>query len=101
MGGRGALLGVPLGNATYQNINFGLFRILIPVDQLWDALTIQGYHVQQHVFDPVQLSGAATASVTGNVLAYKWPCQPPAGTPVTYPPPPPRPAVRRLLTRRR
>ncbi|NUT08720.1 MAG: beta-lactamase family protein [Hamadaea sp.] len=91
---RGALLGVPLGNATYQNVNFGLFRILIPVltgavkvsltapsgledenDQLWDALTIQGYHdyVQQQVFDPVQLSGAATASVPGNALAYKWP----------------------------
>ncbi|NUR72819.1 MAG: beta-lactamase family protein [Hamadaea sp.] len=91
---RGALLGVPLGNAAYQNVNFGLFRILIPVvtgavkvsltapsgreddhDQLWDALTIQGYHdyVQQHVFGPVQISGAATMSVPGNALAYRWP----------------------------
>ena len=91
---RGALLGVPLGSATYQNVNFGLFRILIPVvtgaikvslmapsgleddhDRLWDALAIQGYHdyVQQHVFAPVQLSGAATASAPGNALAYQWP----------------------------
>ena len=91
---RGALQGVPLGDATYQNVNFGLFRILIPVltgaikvsltapsgleddhDRLWDALAIQGYHdyVQQHVFAPAQISGAATASVPGNAMAYQWP----------------------------
>jgi CubicO group peptidase (beta-lactamase class C family) len=91
---RGAMPGVPLGKATYQNVNFGLFRILIPVvtgaikvsltapsgleddhDRLWDALAIQGYHdyVQQHVFAPVQISGAATASAPGNALAYQWP----------------------------
>ncbi|BFU45580.1 serine hydrolase [Krasilnikovia sp. MM14-A1004] len=90
---RGALLGVPLGNATYQNVNFGLFRILIPVlsgaikvsltapsgveddhDRLWEALSIQGYHdyVQQQVFAPAQLAGAATASAPGNALAYQW-----------------------------
>ncbi len=110
---RGALAGVPLGNATYQNVNFGLFRILIPVvtgaikvsllapsgleddhDRVWSALAIQGYHdyVQEHVFGPVQLSDAATASVPGNALAYSGPCQPQGGILATYPPPRPRPA---------
>lgn len=91
---RGALLGVPLGAATYQNVNFGLFRILIPVvtgavkvsllapsglesdhDALWAALAIQGYHdyVQQHVFAPAQVTGGATTSEPGNALAYRWP----------------------------
>jgi len=91
---RGALFGVPLGDATYQNVNFGLFRILIPVvtgaikpsllapsgkeedhDRLWSALAVQSYHdyVQQHVFGPVPVSDAATASVPGNALAYQWP----------------------------
>ncbi|WP_243074329.1 serine hydrolase domain-containing protein [Microbacterium sp. SS28] len=91
---RGALLGVPLGDATYQNVNFGLFRILIPVvtgaikvsllapsgleddhDRLWSALSVQGYHdyVQQNVFAPVQITGAATTSDPGNALAYQWP----------------------------
>lgn len=91
---RGALLGVPLGRATYQNVNFGMFRILIPVltgaikvsltapsgleddhDRLWAALAVQGYqdYVQQHVFGPVHVSGASTASVPGDALAYQWP----------------------------
>jgi len=91
---RGALIGVPLGGATYQNVNFAMFRILIPVltgavdvtltapggteddhDRLWDALTVQGYHdyVQQNVFAPAGVSGAATTSAPGNALAYKWP----------------------------
>ncbi|QIM19945.1 beta-lactamase family protein [Phycicoccus sp. HDW14] len=91
---RGALLGVPLGDATYQNVNFGMFRVLIPVltgavdqtltvpggteddnDRLWEALTIQGYHdyVQDNVFGPAGVTGAATAGAPGNVLAYRWP----------------------------
>jgi hypothetical protein len=91
---RGAFLGVPLGESTYQNVNFAMFRILIPVvtgaikvsllapsgleddhDRVWSALAIQGYHdyVQQHVFAPVQISGADTTSVPGNALAYQWP----------------------------
>ena len=91
---RGALLGVPLGTATYQNVNLALFRILIPVvtgaikasllapsgresdhDELWAALTVQAYHdyVQDNVFAPAQVTGASTASEPGNALAYRWP----------------------------
>lgn len=91
---RGALIGVPLGNATYQNVNLAMFRILIPVltgaiattltapggneadtDRLWEALTVQGYaaYVQQHVFAPAAVTGAATTSAPDNALAYRWP----------------------------
>lgn len=95
---RGALLGVPLGSEKYQNVNFSLFRILIPVltgaikpsmtapggdvtetDRLWDTLTIQAYgdYVRQNVFAPADVVDARTASSAGDALAYRWPT--PAG----------------------
>ncbi|SFS14159.1 CubicO group peptidase, beta-lactamase class C family [Microbacterium sp. cf046] len=95
---RGALLGVPLGDEKYQNVNFSLFRILIPVltgaikpsmtapgggeeetDRLWDALTIQAYgdYVRDNVFAPAAVVDARTASGAGDALSYRWPT--PAG----------------------
>ncbi len=91
---RGALPGVPLGLDKYQNVNFSLFRILIPVltgaikqslvapggkpedtDRLWDALTIQAYgdYVRDNVFAPAQVVDARTASDAGYAMAYRWP----------------------------
>ncbi len=95
---RGALLGVDLGTEKYQNVNFSLFRILIPVligavkvsmtapsgvdadtDRLWDALTTRAYgdYVADHVFAPANVVDARTASAAGDALAYRWPM--PAG----------------------
>ncbi|MGC5171433.1 serine hydrolase [Microbacterium sp. DT81.1] len=91
---RGALLGVPLGIEKYQNVNFSLFRILIPVltgaikpsmtapsgdeaetDRLWDALTIKAYgdYVHENVFAPANVVHARTVSSAGDALAYRWP----------------------------
>lgn len=91
---RGAILGVPLGKEKYQNVNFSLLRILIPVltgainqslvapggkpadtDRLWDALTIQAYgdYVRECVFAPAQVVDARTVSEAGYALAYRWP----------------------------
>lgn len=91
---RGALLGVDLGAEKYQNVNFSLFRILIPVligavkvsmtapngvdedtDRLWDATTTQAYrdYVADHIFAPANVVDARTASLTGDALAYQWP----------------------------
>jgi CubicO group peptidase (beta-lactamase class C family) len=78
------------GNTGYQNMNFGLCRILIPIvagmmsrdatfpiaqDQIWDALTIQHYrnHIQANVFTPAGVSNVGFATVAGGALAYRFP----------------------------
>ena len=78
-----------VGGYDYENMNFGLCRILIPIimgyvdknaiwtDQVWDALTVAWYKVfmQVIVFTP---SGVANADfepepITKNALAYNYP----------------------------
>jgi CubicO group peptidase (beta-lactamase class C family) len=85
--------GVPgVGGYSYENMNFGLCRILMAVingninvnmnfgamnDQIWDIITVNAYrsYVQTKVFTP---SGVANASFDPlanypNALAYKFP----------------------------
>jgi CubicO group peptidase (beta-lactamase class C family) len=80
-----------VGGYDYENMNFGLCRILIPVingtlakdaplppnlvDQAWDYLTINAYaqYVQQKVFAPAGVAGATLTHPTGDALAYSFP----------------------------
>jgi hypothetical protein len=89
---RGALRGVDLSGEQYQNVNFSLFRILIPVligavtvsmtapsgveadtDDLSGAQTTQAYrdYVTDHVFAPANVVDARTASSPGDAPAYR------------------------------
>jgi CubicO group peptidase (beta-lactamase class C family) len=81
-----------VGTYNYQNMNFGLCRILlstvngnIPVgfgaalgawiDPLWDLATIQYYeaYVTANVFGPGRVSDGSLAHVGGDALAYNFP----------------------------
>jgi CubicO group peptidase (beta-lactamase class C family) len=81
----------------YQNMNFGLCRILIATingniapgtvfnlpfisnsnDLLWDLITISAYtrYVQDHVFAPAGVSGPTLDHPAGDALAYSFPVQ--------------------------
>ncbi|HWH10204.1 MAG TPA: serine hydrolase domain-containing protein [Solirubrobacteraceae bacterium] len=83
------------GQYHYQNLNFGLCRILIATingnvspatnfgipqipnsnDVFWDAVTINAYvqYVQQHVFQPAGVSGPSLDHPTPDALAYTFP----------------------------
>jgi len=80
------------GNYHYQNMNFGLCRILLSTiqgvvavnanfgpgllnDITWDVLTVTGYtqYVQAHVFNPAGVAGASLDHPTPDALAYTWP----------------------------
>lgn len=84
--------GVPaVPGGDYENMNFGLCRILIPIvtgmisknadfpqfakDQIWDALTINHFrnYMQANVFTPARVNNVGFASVAGGALAYKHP----------------------------
>jgi CubicO group peptidase (beta-lactamase class C family) len=85
-----------VGGYDYENMNFGLCRILIPIingnisktadfgplpesliDQVWDAVTLYHYrnYLQAKVFSPAGVSGAgfAPSPVKPNALAYPFP----------------------------
>ena len=84
-----------VGSSDYENMNFGLCRILIPVilgkisksamfisdeslnDQAWDAVTLSHYkgYMQDKVFTPAGVSNASFAPVAGHkkALAYPFP----------------------------
>jgi hypothetical protein len=85
-----------LGQYKYQNLNYGLFRILLAVingyinknlywglppisdpvnDQIWDAVTIAAYeaYLQAKVFGPSSVGGATLDHPPGCALAYKGP----------------------------
>lgn len=90
-------LGVPEPGSQrrYQNVNFGLMRILIAVingdidadynptpvqvrDAIWDALTIGHYkdYMQDHVFTPAGVANAGFAPLpvpVNSALAYAFP----------------------------
>lgn len=80
--------GVPnIGKYWYQNMNFGLCRILISTingnvavtaplgDSNWDFVTIQAYvaYVQKYLFNPAGVSGPSPAHATADALAYPFP----------------------------
>src|SRR2546423_10476253 len=84
-----------LGQYWYQNMNFGLCRILIttingnvspdtnfnlPIiphanDLIWDYVTIQSYktYVEHHLFTPAGVSGPGLDHPAGDALAYNFP----------------------------
>jgi CubicO group peptidase (beta-lactamase class C family) len=84
-----------VGAYHYQNMNFGLCRILISTingnispsatftlpliptwnDLMWDAITIQAYvnYVQAHVFIPAGVSGPTLSHPSPDALAYTFP----------------------------
>ncbi len=86
--------GVPaVGGYDYENMNFGLCRILIPIingdvdkgtssfpiasinDQIWDAITLKAYntYMQNKVFKPAGVTGVSLQAVTGGAYAYPFP----------------------------
>jgi CubicO group peptidase (beta-lactamase class C family) len=81
-----------LGQYSYQNMNYGLCRILIatingniPVDwtypfpvlndQAWDSITLQAYQafVNANVFTPSGVTGATLYHEPADALAYNFP----------------------------
>jgi len=84
-----------VGASDYENMNFGLCRILIPIingnisksatfldngalnDQAWDAVTLYHYknYMQSKVFAPAGVYNASFEPITGgkNALAYPYP----------------------------
>lgn len=86
-----------VGGYQYENMNFGLCRILISVingninknanyginnDLIWDVVTIGAYknYVQAKVFTPAGVANAGfIPPAVGNALAYKFPHQNQAG----------------------
>ena len=80
-----------LGQYSYQNMNFSLCRILIPVmngtipanttfppateDQDWDYVTTTAYadYVAQHLFQPAGVSGPTLTHPNPDALAYNFP----------------------------
>lgn len=89
--------GVPgVGSADYENMNFGLCRILIPIlmgnvskaavfindtglkDQTWDAVTLLHYrnYMQAKVFTPAGVANASFATVAGGKAALAYPFPP-------------------------
>ncbi len=84
-----------IGNGNYENMNFGLCRLLIPIisgrvnksahffppnaninDQVWDAVTIQHYnnYMQENVFRPAGATASfAPPSGRASALAYQFP----------------------------
>jgi Beta-lactamase len=89
--------GVPyVGVKNYENMNFGLCRILMPIllgemskdatfmptnpslnDQVWDAVSIQHYtnYMQDKVFEPAGVNNAGFEPLPSkrNALAYEFP----------------------------
>ena len=80
-----------LGAYSYQNMNFSLCRILLPVmngvipantrfpapfeDQFWDFVTITAYenYVAQNLFQPADVSGPTLTHPDPDAFAYAFP----------------------------
>lgn len=80
-----------LGMYSYQNMNFGICRILLPVmngtisanttfppateDQDWDFATITAYaaYVAQYLFQPADVTGPTLTRPDPDALAYAFP----------------------------
>jgi CubicO group peptidase (beta-lactamase class C family) len=93
-------------DGCYENTNFGLLRILIPVlngfdrefigdepqtmgaspswiDQMWDAFSVQAYrqYVETNVFQPAGVSGPSFSVRSGDAIAYRFPAEAPGWNP--------------------
>jgi len=80
-----------LGIYSYQNTNFGICRILLPImngaiaanttfpapfeDQFWDFVTVNVYaaYVAQYLFQPAGVSGPTLTHPNPDALAYTFP----------------------------
>jgi len=80
-----------LGVYSYQNVNFSICRILIPVmngtipanttfpppleDNMWDFVTLSAYaaDVEQHLFQPAGVSGPTFTHPDPDALGYAFP----------------------------
>ena len=76
-----------VGTSDYENMNFGLCRILIAIingnvnknailpDNVWDLLTISAYagYVASKVFGPAGVTNATLDHPNGSALAYNFP----------------------------
>ena len=83
-----------LGQYSYQNMNFGLCRILIStingnipvdwvvpglgiqlIDQIWDSVTLSAYQafVKANLFSPAGVTGATLYHEPADALAYNFP----------------------------
>jgi len=87
----GGVTNANLGVYSYQNMNFSLCRILLPVmngviaagttfpppfeDQFWDYVTITAYenYVSQNLFQPAGVSGPTLTHPDPDALAYAFP----------------------------
>lgn len=87
----GGVTDANLGVYSYQNMNFSLCRILLPVmngvipanttfpapleDQFWDYATINAYasYVAQNLFQPAGVSGPTLTHPNPDALAYAFP----------------------------
>jgi len=87
----GGVTSANLGHYSYQNTNFGICRILLPVmngtipastvypapveDQTWDLVTINAYsaYIQQHLFQPAGVNGPTLTHPNPDALAYTFP----------------------------
>ena len=89
----GGVQAADLGTYSYQNTNFGICRILLPVvdgtiaagttfpfteDQLWDWITINAYsaYVARHLFAPAGVVGPTLTHPNPDALAYAFPTGP-------------------------
>jgi Beta-lactamase len=85
-----------LGKYSYQNLNFGLCRILLTVingnikstdfplffiDEIWDMVTVAGYvkYAQTKVFQPAAVSDSTLDHPASAGLAYRGPLDTAAG----------------------
>jgi CubicO group peptidase (beta-lactamase class C family) len=83
----GVATGAPGGASSYENMNYGLCRILIPIvakqidktdrasDLVWDLATIQEYwnYLQKNVFGPSGVTQATLDHPAKSALAYTFP----------------------------
>jgi hypothetical protein len=87
----GGVMDADLGVYSYQNMNFSLCRILLPVmngvipanttfppwfeDQFWDYVTINAYanYVAQYLFQPGGVTGPTLTHPDPDALAYAFP----------------------------
>ncbi len=87
----GGVLATDIDQYSYQNTNFAICRILLPVmenaiaknatfppaveDQTWDLATVDAYaaYVSAHVFNPAGVAGPTLTHPDPDALAYTFP----------------------------
>ena len=87
----GGVVASNIGQYSYQNTNFGICRILLPVmngviapgtvfpppfeDSAWDFVTVNAYsaYIQQNLFQPAGVNGPTLTHPDPDALAYTFP----------------------------